>query len=89
MRVAVGARITGLPEQMAALDELLQDLKHREAGWAVEIGRSATVREIQVRMIARGLDEALLTVRTGLEDVVKELDPPPELAWARPRQVEM
>jgi acyl-[acyl carrier protein]--UDP-N-acetylglucosamine O-acyltransferase len=89
MRVAVGARVTGLPEQMAALDERLDDLKHRETGWAVEIGRSATVREIQVRMIARGLDEALLTVRTGLEDVVKELDPPLELAWARPRQVEM
>jgi hypothetical protein len=91
VQVAVGLTASGQPEQMATLDELVEELRRGQPAWRIAVGRSATTRTIQVRVQARGLDEALQLVRTDLRRHLQmsDLDPPPDIKWARPRQVEL
>jgi hypothetical protein len=76
---------------MLALDEVVEELLRDQPTWSVEVGRAATTRTIQVRVQARGLDEALHLVKAELERVLRQssLDSPPYLTWARPRQVRL
>ena len=91
MRVAVGITISGAPEQMETVDEALEAIGREQPTWSIEIGRAATSRIVQVRLIARGLDEAVAAVRKELR---QEAGSPlghraVDIHWARPRQIQM
>ena len=89
VQVALGLMASGQPEQMPALDEIFAELRRDQPTWRVEVGRAATTRTIQVQAQAPELDEALRLVKTELERLLGQssLESPPDLRWARPRQV--
>ena len=89
VQVALGLMASGQSEQMPALDEIFEELRRDQPTWRVEVGRAATTRTIQFRAQAPELDEALQLVKTELERLLRQssLVSPPNLRWARPRQV--
>jgi hypothetical protein len=91
VRIVIGVTISGVPDQMTAVDGVLQEIGRRQPTWGLEVGRSSTIREARVRVMAHGLDEAMFLVRTEVEELLlaASLDPAPELSWARPRQVQI
>ena len=91
VEVAVGLTAAGLPEQIAALDEAVESLRRDQPMWHVDMGRAATTRTVQIRLQARDVDEAMQIVKLEVDRLLKlsSLAPPPELRWARPRQVRL
>jgi len=89
--VTVGLTATGLPEQIAALDEVVERLRRDQPIWHVGMGRAASTRTLQIQLPAGGLDEALQIVKREVDRLLKLslLASPPELRWARPRQVQL
>jgi hypothetical protein len=94
MRVAVRASLRGTPDQLAFAATLGLDLGTR-ADWEVKVTREARHGvvergELQVRLFAKGLDEALSAVRAELDrlhDLAGGGRRLPMIEWRRPRRI--
>jgi hypothetical protein len=94
--VAVRARIRGSESQLTLFEALVHDLAALP-GWIVRFSREQGPRrgvaeraDLAVELQARGLDEALLAVRTELDrlhHVAGREHEMPVIEWRRPRRV--
>ena len=75
--MAVGHTAAGLPAQIAALDEAVESLRRDQPMWHVDMGRAVTTRTVQIRLQARGVDEALQIVKLEVDRLLKLSSPGP------------